>query len=116
MRSFRALLCAAAIASAAHVPLFGAGRTCQDLASLALPQTRITAVKQVAAGAFVPPGGGAEAIKDLAAFCRIAATAYADQRFRYQGRSVAAGLRLERQVPRRRQRRVGRFDQLSGDG
>ena len=120
MRLFRAFWCAAIIAAIAHAPLLsGAGRTCEDLSSLALPQTTITAAKPVAAGAFVPPGDGgrgAEAMKDLPAFCRVAATLDADQRFRHQGRSVAAGLRLERQVPGGRQRRVGGFDRLCSDG
>jgi len=77
MRLVRAFGCAAVIAAVAHAPLSGAGRSCEALASLALPQTTITAVKPVAAGGFVPPGAGGrgtEAMKDLPAFCRIAAT------------------------------------------
>ena len=40
----------------------------------------------------------------------------AHQRFRYQGGSLAACQRLERQVPGRRQRRLGRSDQLFRHG
>jgi feruloyl esterase len=108
MRLVRAFGCAAVIAAVAHAPLSGAGRSCEALASLALPQTTITAVKPVAAGGFVPPGAGGrsdrgdERSAGVLSHCR---DARADQRFRHQDRSVAAGLRLERQVPRRRQRR-----------
>jgi feruloyl esterase len=55
--------------------------TCESLASLALPGTTITLAQSVAAGEFTLPGrtfGGtpapAVALKDLPAFCRIAAT------------------------------------------
>ncbi len=55
--------------------------TCESLATLALPGTAITLAQPVAAGEFMPPGrtfGGtpspAVALKDLPAFCRVAAT------------------------------------------
>ncbi len=52
--------------------------TCESLASLTLPDTTITSVQQVEAGAFTAPAGGrgnnANAYKDLPAFCRFAAT------------------------------------------
>ena len=52
--------------------------TCDSLASLALPETTITATQVVAAGTFTQPGGragrGGNAFADLPAFCRVAAT------------------------------------------
>jgi len=59
------------------VPAFAA--SCDSLASLALPDTTITSAQVVAAGQFTPPGGngkakGANAYKELPAFCRVAAT------------------------------------------
>ena len=53
--------------------------SCESLASLALPSTTITMAQAVAAGAFAMPGGGRAgrgnaALKDLPAFCRVAAT------------------------------------------
>jgi feruloyl esterase len=55
--------------------------TCESLASLALPNTTITLAQPVGAGGFMPPGrtfaatpAPAVALKDLPAFCRIAAT------------------------------------------
>jgi feruloyl esterase len=60
-------------------PVWGA--TCESLGSLALPNTTITLAQSVAAGEFAPPGrtfggtpGRAVELKDLPAFCRIAAT------------------------------------------
>src|SRR5436309_1192961 len=59
-----------------------AATPCENLASLRVPDTTITIAQSVAAGAFVPPsapggrggGPGQTAFKDLAAFCRVAAT------------------------------------------
>jgi len=58
-----------------------AATTCENLTSLALPDTTITLAQPVAAGAFtVPAGRGGRggdpnaAFKDLPAFCRVAAT------------------------------------------
>jgi feruloyl esterase len=54
-------------------------KSCESLASLALPNTTITAAQPVAAGAFTPPGGAGRgagpAFGDLPAFCRVQATA-----------------------------------------
>jgi len=55
------------LAVVSHSPTFSAGRTCEDLTSLALPATTISLAQPVAAGAF-------ETIKNLPAFCRVAAT------------------------------------------
>ena len=59
------------------LPVFAA--SCESLASLALPNTTITAAQIVPAGQFSPPGPagkgkGANAYKDLPEFCRVAAT------------------------------------------
>ena len=55
--------------------------TCQSLASMALPNTRITSATFVTAGAFTPPAGvrpggppPARSYAALPAFCRVAAT------------------------------------------
>ncbi|HTA45035.1 MAG TPA: tannase/feruloyl esterase family alpha/beta hydrolase [Bryobacteraceae bacterium] len=66
------LALAAAFAAA---PMLAA--TCDSLSSLTLPDTTITSVETVAAGAFTPPAGGRggnDAYKELPAFCRFAAT------------------------------------------
>src|SRR5262245_55228520 len=55
-----------------------AAATCESLASLKLPDATITQSESVAAGAFVPAGGGGRGggaqFSDLPAFCRVAAT------------------------------------------
>src|SRR5262245_1363070 len=52
--------------------------SCESLAGLKLTDTTITAAQSVAAGAFVPAGGGGRGggaqFSDLPAFCRVAAT------------------------------------------
>jgi feruloyl esterase len=50
--------------------------SCSAVASLNLPNTKITSASEVAAGAFAPPGGpsGTSAYEKLPAFCRVAAT------------------------------------------
>jgi feruloyl esterase len=48
--------------------------SCEDLASLALPQAKITMAQVVAAGAFAPPAGRPEAYRNVPEFCRVAAT------------------------------------------
>jgi len=48
--------------------------TCESLASLRLPEAKITTAEVVSAGAFSPPGGQAAAYKSLPEFCRVAAT------------------------------------------
>jgi feruloyl esterase len=50
---------------------------CEGLAGLSLPQGAVTSARQVAAGAFVPPGNanqGAAGFNDLPGFCRVTAT------------------------------------------
>ena len=58
-------------------------RSCESLASLALPNTTITRAQAVDAGAFMPPApangapaaaAAAQAFRNLPAFCRVAAT------------------------------------------
>ncbi|MGA2712415.1 MAG: tannase/feruloyl esterase family alpha/beta hydrolase [Bryobacteraceae bacterium] len=51
-----------------------AAASCESLTSLALPHTTITSAQAVAAGAFTPPSGSADAFKSLPAFCRVTAT------------------------------------------
>ena len=57
--------------------------SCESLASLALPNTKITLAQTVSAGAFTPPAAAGAAtptpaagqpFKALSAFCRVAAT------------------------------------------
>ena len=55
-----------------NVPIFGA--SCESLASLALPNAKITMAQLVAAGAFNPTAGRAEPYRSLPEFCRVAAT------------------------------------------
>jgi feruloyl esterase len=55
----------------------GGGKSCEQLASTALPNATITLAASVDAGAFVPPGNSAaarQAASGLPAFCRITAT------------------------------------------
>ena len=94
------------------------GASCEALASLALPHARITAAERVAAGAFSAPGAAQQsaAFKQLPAFCRVAATLTPSRRFAHRDGAVAAGGKLERQVPRRRQRRLGRQHRARRDG
>jgi feruloyl esterase len=48
---------------------------CEDVKAISLPNATITLAQVVAPGAFTPQGGrGAEAFKNLPAFCRVAAT------------------------------------------
>jgi len=60
------------VSAAASRPVSDAPRSCESLAQLALPNTKITIAQTVNAGEFTPPGR--TAIKDLPAFCRVAAT------------------------------------------
>ena len=65
------------LAGAVGYPSRGIAATCESLASLALPNGKITAAQPVAAGAFSAPGaraGRGNAMADLPAFCRVAAT------------------------------------------
>lgn len=69
--------------SGAIVPCAHAGgQTCEQLAQLSLPDTKITSALSVAAGAFEPPaglptwmGGNPSMFKRLPAFCRVLAVA-----------------------------------------
>src|SRR4051794_22969480 len=55
-----------------------AGTPCEQLAKLAMPQAKIDSAKVVPAGDFKAPGAGGngqdQLLKNLPAFCRIAAT------------------------------------------
>src|ERR1700676_799846 len=59
-----------------------AGQSCEQLAQLALPNTKITSAQTVGAGAFAPPtsmapwlAGDPSFYKRLPAFCRVTAVA-----------------------------------------
>jgi Tannase and feruloyl esterase len=62
--------------SSSPAPAATSGRSCESLASLALPHVKITSAEAIAAGAFKAPnaGRGAAAFAQLPAFCRVAAT------------------------------------------
>jgi feruloyl esterase len=68
----------AIIAASIVYPNAAHAASCESLATLALPNTAITMAQPVAAGAFSVPGArggrGANAMADLPAFCRVAAT------------------------------------------
>ena len=54
-----------------------AGGACEDLLSLSLPETTVTAAQSVAAGTFAPPAsnaGAPKAFADLPNFCRVSMT------------------------------------------
>jgi feruloyl esterase len=53
-------------------PVSATPRSCESLLQLALPNTKITTAQTVTTGEFTPTGR--TAIKDLPAFCRVAAT------------------------------------------
>ena len=112
--------CAVAAATTSIEPVLTAASSCEAVASMAFRDAKITAADPVAAGAFSPPGArNAQpntAFRQLPAFCRVAATLNAIERFRYQDRGLAAGVGLERQVPGGRQRRLGGIDQLRRNG
>jgi len=87
-----------------RVPGYGGGLDCEDLTRLSLPAATVTSAQPVAAGAFVPAGrrgarGNAASIntRSCGVLPRVADGA-AEQRFRHQGRRVAAGERVEREV------------------
>ena len=52
----------------------GFAASCDSLASLQLPQAKITLAETVTAGAFTPQTGRAEPYRTLPGFCRVAAT------------------------------------------
>ena len=60
------------IVGAALVPCASASGSCDELASLSLPQAKVT-VAQSVAGEFTPPGSQ-HPMRNLPAFCRVAAT------------------------------------------
>ncbi len=73
----------AGVLSLIFAPSIVAATSCEDLASIKLPDTTITLAQTVAAGEFVPPAapggrggfpGQADLFKSLPAFCRVAAT------------------------------------------
>jgi tannase/feruloyl esterase len=68
---------AATILAERDIAAAGSGRSCEQLASAALPNATITRAESIDGGAFVPPGASAaarQAAAALPAFCRIAAT------------------------------------------
>ena len=79
----RKLVVVAFLVSGALVPCSrAAGQSCEQLAQLALPDTKVTAAQTVAAGAFAPPAdtapwlaGDPSFYKRLPAFCRVLANA-----------------------------------------
>ena len=93
--------------------------SCESLSSLSQPNTTITLAQTVAEGEFTPPdptgspAPGGSLYSKLPAFCRVAATLRPSSDSDIQDRSVAARLGLERQVPIRRQWRLGWIHQLS---
>ena len=83
MRTLRLPFVLAAVSIIVLAPSVMAATSCENLASLKLPDTTITLAQTVAAGAFVPPAapggrggfpGQADLFKELPAFCRVAAT------------------------------------------
>ena len=92
--------------------------SCESLSTAALPNATITLAQAVEAGSFTPPAA-ADAdgrVSRAAGVLPRRRDAEADRRLRHQDRGLAAGGRLERQVPGGRQRRVQRRDRLPGDG
>ena len=91
---------------------------CDQIKSLAFPDTVITTADVVAAGPYKPPaapGPGGPAL-DLPAHCRIAATLKPSSDSEIGHRSLDARHRLERKIPSRRRRRLGRRNQLPSHG
>jgi len=68
------LFCSALVASIAFMAAPAAADSCSDLASLTLPGTTITTAQSITSGSFTPPGSTTP-IKNLPAFCRVAAFA-----------------------------------------
>src|SRR5262249_30762938 len=60
------------IVSSGFQPAVAAPKTCESLAQLVLPNTKITTAQTVTSGEFTPPGRSAS-IKNLPGFCRVAA-------------------------------------------
>src|SRR5688572_16976281 len=76
MRILTGCVVATMLAAVLAIRAQAAPMTCENLASLALPNVTVTEAKMVAPGAFNPPGGGGnpKAFSTLPAFCRVAAT------------------------------------------
>ena len=105
--------------------------SCESLASLSLPNTTITAVQLVAAGSLcgagcrrVAPGrpagavraGTGQSVRRPAGVLPRRRDDQAERRLGHQDRAVDAGVRLERQVRRARQRRLGGRHRTGGAG
>jgi feruloyl esterase len=69
---FSALIVLSVLVGASQTAV-AAPKTCEGLAQLVLPNTKITTAQPVTTGEFTPPGRAAS-IKDLPAFCRVSAT------------------------------------------
>ena len=95
------------VAASAHV-----ATSCETLKATPLPHTTITAADTVAQGAFTGASARGYDYKTLSRLLPRPGRDCADERFTYRVRSVDASQRLERQVPRYRQRRVRRRDHL----
>jgi feruloyl esterase len=67
MELFRAACFAVMVAIVGHVTAFSAGKSCEELASLALPEAKISLAQPVTTGTF-------EKLTNLPPFCRVAAT------------------------------------------
>ena len=110
----RLLILLVAVLSA--VPLEGqaSASSCDSLATLALKDTTITLAQLVPAGQFSAPGErqaagrGVNPYKDLSEFCRVAATLTPTSDSDIKVEVWLPASWLERQVPGRRQRRLGR--------
>src|SRR6187399_388948 len=77
-----AVVIALASSLAAQGRSSSAGSTCERIASLALPDTTITASETISGPSFTPPDArGGSTLKDLPAFCRVAATSKPAVRF-----------------------------------
>ncbi|MGB7218324.1 MAG: tannase/feruloyl esterase family alpha/beta hydrolase [Vicinamibacterales bacterium] len=69
-----ALALACALAALTPAPRLAAATSCESLASLALPNARVTLAQSVAPGTAAPPAAAPPGASDLPAFCRVAAT------------------------------------------
>ncbi len=135
-RSMRPLMASLAVTLGLLSPARLEAASCESLATLTLPQTTVTAAEPIAAGAFVhradlagartpPVTGRARVFLSGARLLPRRRHAHADQRFRHQDRSLAAGgappgrarkLCVERQVPGGRERRLAGEHSVLGVG
>ena len=88
---------------------------CAALASTKRPGVTISVAEAVAQGSFTP-AGSTNPIANLPPFCRVAGAIAPTSGFAHPLRGLAAAREVERQVRRRRQRRLGRHDQLRAAG